>query len=80
MESEYDLLVIGAGPAGLAAARQAASHGARVGIVERDRVGGDCVNYGCIPEKFMSFAAGFSRWFNAANDCGWSEPQRKFSW
>jgi len=45
-----DLLVIGAGSGGLAAAKRAASYGARVAIVEGDRVGGTCVIRGCVPK------------------------------
>ena len=47
----YHLLIIGAGPAGLVAARAAAERGARVALIERDRLGGDCLNYGCVPSK-----------------------------
>jgi pyruvate/2-oxoglutarate dehydrogenase complex dihydrolipoamide dehydrogenase (E3) component len=47
----YDLVVIGGGPAGLVAARVAASMGAKVGLVERALLGGGCVNVGCIPSK-----------------------------
>jgi pyruvate/2-oxoglutarate dehydrogenase complex dihydrolipoamide dehydrogenase (E3) component len=47
----YHLLVIGAGPAGLAAARGAVALGATVALVERDLLGGGCLNYGCIPSK-----------------------------
>ncbi|MEO8849558.1 MAG: mercuric reductase [Casimicrobiaceae bacterium] len=47
----YRVLVIGAGPAGLAAARTAAALGATVALVERDLVGGVCLNYGCVPSK-----------------------------
>jgi pyruvate/2-oxoglutarate dehydrogenase complex dihydrolipoamide dehydrogenase (E3) component len=49
----YDFLVIGAGPAGLKAARLAAALGAHVALVERHRLGGDCLNYGCIPSKSL---------------------------
>ncbi len=49
----FDLLVIGAGSGGIACARRAAYHGARVGIVERGRLGGTCVNVGCVPKKVM---------------------------
>ena len=49
----YHLLVIGAGPAGLVAARAAAALGARVALIERHRLGGDCLNYGCVPSKTM---------------------------
>ena len=49
----YQLLVIGAGPAGLVAARAAAALGARVALIERHWLGGDCLNYGCVPSKTM---------------------------
>lgn len=49
----YDLLVIGAGPAGLAAARAAAALGAHVALIERHQLGGDCLNDGCIPSKSL---------------------------
>ncbi len=49
----YDLLVIGAGTAGLVAAKGAAGLGARVALVERDLIGGDCLNVGCVPSKAL---------------------------
>ena len=49
----YHLLVIGAGPAGLIAARAAAMLGARVALIERDRLGGDSLNYASVPSKTM---------------------------
>ena len=49
----YHLLVIGAGPAGLVAARGAAALGAKVALVERHLLGGDCLNYGCVPSKTL---------------------------
>ena len=53
MSETYDLLVIGAGAAGGAAARAAVSRGARVVQVERDQIGGTCLNYGCDPTKTL---------------------------
>jgi pyruvate/2-oxoglutarate dehydrogenase complex dihydrolipoamide dehydrogenase (E3) component len=47
----YALVVVGAGPAGLVAAQAAAALGARVALIERDRLGGDCLNAGCVPSK-----------------------------
>ena len=47
----YHLLVIGAGPGGLVAARAAAALGAKVALIERHKLGGDCLNYGCVPSK-----------------------------
>ena len=51
--SEYDLAIIGAGSAGLIAARFAAQLGARVLLAERDRIGGDCTWTGCVPSKSL---------------------------
>lgn len=50
---KYDLVVIGAGPAGLVAASAAAGLGARVALVERGPMGGDCLNAGCVPSKAL---------------------------
>jgi pyruvate/2-oxoglutarate dehydrogenase complex dihydrolipoamide dehydrogenase (E3) component len=52
-EGTYDLVVIGGGTAGLVCAVGAAGLGARVAIVERDRLGGDCLNTGCVPSKAL---------------------------
>ena len=49
----YDLVVIGGGTAGLVCAAGAAGLGARVALVERARLGGDCLNTGCVPSKAM---------------------------
>jgi len=48
---EYNFVVLGAGPAGLVAARAAAALGAKVALIERHFVGGDCLNVGCVPSK-----------------------------
>ena len=53
----YNLVVIGAGPAGLVAAAGAAGLGAKVALVERHLMGGDCLNYGCVPSKALLKAA-----------------------
>ncbi|MEC8688181.1 MAG: glutathione-disulfide reductase [Cyanobacteriota bacterium] len=57
MDAELDLIVLGAGSGGLAAAKRAARHGARVAIVEGDRVGGTCVIRGCVPKKLLVYGA-----------------------
>src|SRR4051812_9021599 len=53
----YDLVVIGAGTAGLVSAAAAAELGARVALVERDRMGGECLNTGCVPSKALLASA-----------------------
>jgi hypothetical protein len=50
-EYDFDYLVIGAGSGGIASARRAATYGAKVGVIEKGRLGGTCVNVGC---EFMS--------------------------
>src|SRR5437764_14750954 len=50
-ESSYDCIVIGSGPGGYVAAIRAAQVGLRTAVVERDKVGGRCLNYACIPAK-----------------------------
>ena len=64
----YHLLVIGAGPAGLVAARGAAALGATVALIESHLLGGDCLNYGCIPSKpLIRTARVYADMRNAAN-------------
>ncbi len=53
----YNLVVIGAGPAGLVVAAGAAGLGAKVALVERHLMGGDCLNFGCVPSKALLKAA-----------------------
>jgi dihydrolipoamide dehydrogenase len=56
--NRFDLVVIGAGPGGYVAAIRAGQLGLRTAIVERDRIGGICLNYGCIPSKSLIYASG----------------------
>jgi pyruvate/2-oxoglutarate dehydrogenase complex dihydrolipoamide dehydrogenase (E3) component len=55
--SRYNLVVIGAGTAGLVAAAGAAGLGAKVALIERRLMGGDCLNFGCVPSKAILAAA-----------------------
>ena len=50
-DSSYDVIVIGSGPGGYVAAIRAAQLGMKTAVVERDVVGGRCLNYACIPAK-----------------------------
>src|ERR687894_692882 len=50
---EYDLAIIGAGSGGLTAARLARFFAKRVTLIDKDRVGGDCLHYGCVPSKAL---------------------------
>src|ERR1700761_266833 len=57
MTDQYDLIVIGGGSGGLACAQRAVEYGARVLLAESGRLGGTCVNVGCVPKKVMWNAA-----------------------
>jgi glutathione reductase (NADPH) len=69
--ADFDLFVIGAGSGGVACARRAASHGAKVGIAEGRRVGGTCVIRGCVPKKLMRYGAHFGEALSDARGYGW---------
>ena len=77
---DYDLVVVGSGSGGLSAARTARDLGKRVAIAEKNKVGGTCVNRGCIPTKLMIYAAEFAKSQKIAGDYGWSECDRTFDW
>jgi pyruvate/2-oxoglutarate dehydrogenase complex dihydrolipoamide dehydrogenase (E3) component len=62
----YQLVVVGAGPAGLVTAIVAAGVGARVALIERQAMGGDCLNVGCVPSKTLLAAASAGVGFEAA--------------
>ncbi len=66
----YDLLVIGAGPAGLITASGAAGLGARVALVEKHRMGGDCLNVGCVPSKALIACARAAAGVRRAHEFG----------
>lgn len=80
MSYDFDLFVIGAGSGGIATARRAAQYGAKVGIAEFDRLGGTCVNRGCVPKKLMVYASHFPEYFQAASGYGWTVGESKFDW
>ena len=80
MRFDYDFFVIGGGSGGVRAARIAASHGARVAIAESGRLGGTCVNVGCVPKKLFVYAADFAEQVDDARGYGWESTLPEFSW
>jgi glutathione reductase (NADPH) len=77
---EFDLIVIGGGSGGLAAAQRAAEYGARVALVESHRLGGTCVNVGCVPKKVMWNAAGLAEGLRDAPDYGFALSAEDHDW
>jgi glutathione reductase (NADPH) len=80
MEERFDLVVIGGGSAGLAAAQRAAEYGARTVLVESGRLGGTCVNVGCVPKKIMWNAAEVGGALHDAGDYGFRIALEGHDW
>ena len=78
-EYEYDLFVVGAGSGGVRAARVASELGANVAIAEMARMGGTCVNVGCIPKKLFVYGSHFAYDLRDAAGYGWS-TRPSFDW
>ncbi|WP_372595499.1 FAD-dependent oxidoreductase, partial [Actinotalea sp.] len=76
----YDVVVVGAGPAGISAAMRAAELGARTAIVEGARVGGTCVNTGCVPTRLLARTARVLRDAQTADDFGVEVPASGLVW
>jgi len=68
----FDYLVIGAGSGGIASARRAAAYGANVAVIEKSRLGGTCVNVGCVPKKIMWNAASIAEVLHEMHHYGFS--------
>jgi glutathione reductase (NADPH) len=80
MDATHDLVVIGGGSGGLAAAQRAAEHGARAALVESGRLGGCCVNVGCVPKKVMWNAAQLAHGLHDARDYGFELSAGALDW
>src|SRR5437762_11572331 len=80
MSDKFDLLVIGGGSGGLAAAQRAAEYGAKVALVESGRLGGTCVNVGCVPKKINWNAADLGGALHDAPDYGFQLQVAGHDW
>ncbi len=80
MAQHYDLIAIGGGSGGLSVAERAARHGAKCAIVESGRLGGTCVNQGCVPKKVMWFGASLAHALDDAPGYGFTVDGWKFDW
>lgn len=80
-EFDVDFLVIGGGSGGVRAARTAARLGAKVALCESRRLGGTCVNVGCVPKKLMVYASEVATQLADAAGYGWTVPEPpRFDW
>lgn len=76
----YDFIAIGGGSGGVASARRAAEYGARALVVEAARLGGTCVNVGCVPKKVMWYAANLAQAMRDAPGYGFTVGSTHFDW
>lgn len=74
MRYDYNLIVIGAGSAGLLTAAGASAIGAKVALVEGSKMGGDCLNTGCVPSKSFLSSAHLVDDINRSNELGLNKP------
>ena len=79
-EFDYDLITLGAGSGGLSIIERAASYGQRCAVVERGRIGGTCVNVGCVPKKIMWFGANLADTLEDAKNYGFDLTNNGFDW
>lgn len=80
MTRHYDLLCIGGGSGGIATANRASHYGAKCAVIEGGRLGGTCVNVGCVPKKIMWNAASVNHALHQAAEYGFSLKQHEFHW
>src|ERR1700741_4571308 len=69
-DTEFDVIIIGSGPGGYVAAIRAAQLGFKTAIIERDYLGGICLNWGCIPTKALLRSAEIYHYMQHAKDYG----------
>jgi len=80
MSKHYDLISIGAGSGGLSAAERGAQYGKKCAIIESSKVGGTCVNIGCVPKKVMWNAANIAHGIADAKDYGFDVNHNGLDW
>ncbi len=78
MATHYDLIAIGGGSGGLSIAERAAKYGAKCAVIEKGKMGGTCVNRGCVPKKVMWYAASVAQTIKEANGYGFDIEQKGF--
>ncbi|MBL1260331.1 MAG: glutathione-disulfide reductase [Thiotrichaceae bacterium] len=80
MTQHFDLIAIGGGSGGMAVARRAAEYGMKCVVIESGRLGGTCVNVGCVPKKVMWYAAQLSHALHDAPEYGFDAALTTIDW
>src|SRR5271168_2160833 len=77
-EQSFDLIVLGSGPGGYVAAIRAAQLGMKSAVVERENLGGICLNWGCIPTKALLRSSEINHLLHHLGDFGFSADNVRF--
>lgn len=77
---DYDVIAIGAGSGGLSVVERAVSYGQKCAVIERGKMGGTCVNVGCVPKKIIWFGANLAHSIEEAKSYGFSVSNTGFDW
>ena len=77
-DGTYNVVVIGAGTAGLVTAAGTAALGGRVALIERNKMGGDCLNFGCVPSKALISSARLIQQIRESEKWGLDQPEPQF--
>src|SRR5271167_136676 len=77
-ESSFDLIVVGGGPGGYVAAIRAAQLGMKTAVIEREHLGGICLNWGCIPTKALLRSSEINHLLQRLDEFGFSAKDIKF--
>ena len=80
MPTTFDAIVIGSGQSGPFLAVRLAQAGMKTALIEREHLGGTCVNVGCVPKKLLVYGAHFAEDFEQASGFGWSLGEANFDW
>ncbi len=80
MGKHYDVIAIGGGSGGISIAERAAMYGKKAAVVEMGKMGGTCVNVGCVPKKVMWFAGGLAHKLEEARGYGFDVMVNDFDW
>ncbi len=80
MSEKYKVVVIGGGPGGYLAALRAGSLGLKTAVIEKDTLGGVCLNHGCIPTKVLTHGAAFYRRLQTADEFGFNIKEMEFNY
>src|SRR3954452_18590916 len=78
MDTKFDLIVVGGGPGGYVAAIRAAQLGMKAAVVERENLGGICLNWGCIPTKALLRSSEISHLLQHLDEFGFAAENHRF--